>query len=282
MAEATSLSSCARDLRRHDRDRYLTCLFAPAERREALFALYAFNLEIAKSAEVVSEPMLGRIRLQWWREALEEIYAGRSRRHAVIEPLGEAVRRHGLSRDHFERLIDGREFDLDKEAPASLARLEDYAEATSASLVWLALEILGAAGEHSWPAGRNVGIAWAMAGLLRAVPFHARQKRLYLPADLVDGAGLDRAGLFELRGAPELKAVVGQVAARAAEHLRAARALRGQVPKPALPALLPATLAARYLGVLAKAGHDPFHPAVEAPAPGNVWRLAWARATGRY
>jgi NADH dehydrogenase [ubiquinone] 1 alpha subcomplex assembly factor 6 len=67
------LSYCAQQLRRLDPDRYLTALFAPDRRREGLFALYAFNLEVARAREAVREPMMGLIRLQWWRDALEEI-----------------------------------------------------------------------------------------------------------------------------------------------------------------------------------------------------------------
>jgi phytoene synthase len=278
----TALSYCARQVRRLDRDRYLTCLFAPAARRQGLFALYAFNLEVARTAEVVSEPMLGKIRLQWWRDALEEIHAGRPRRHEVIEPLAAAVRAYGLTRAHFERLIEAREFDLEQEPPESLAGLEDYAEATSAGLVLLALEVLGPGDEAGRRAGRHVGIAWALAGLLRAVPFHARHRRLYLPRDLIEAAGLDPGALFALRSSPALAEVVRQVALRAGEHLAEARALRPQVAKAALPALLPATLAGHYLGLLARADYDPFRPTVQGDTPGNVWRLARARLLGRY
>lgn len=282
MAETAEASYCAREVRRYDHDRYLTCLFAPAARREALFALYAFNLEVAKTAEVVSEAMLGRIRLQWWREAIEEVYHGRPRRHEVITPLGEAVRRYGLTRAHFDRLIDGREFDLDGEAPETLERLEVYADATSASLVLLALETLGAADAHGEVAGRHVGLAWALTGLLRAVPFHARQRRIYLPRDLIEEAGLNLGELFELRPSPELNRIVERIAGRAREHLARAAGSRREAAATALPALLPATLAARYLAILGKAGHDCFAVTVQAPAPANVWRLAWARLHGRF
>ena len=172
------LSYCAQELRARDRDRFLACLFAPAEQREALFALYAFNLEVAKTAEVVSEPMLGQIRLQWWREALDQAYgAGPLRKHQVAAPLGAAIRAHGLERADFERLIDAREADLDPAPPADLAGLERYAADTSATLQGLALAILGVADDAAEAAARQVGIAWALTGLLRAVPFHARQKR---------------------------------------------------------------------------------------------------------
>lgn len=276
------LSYCGAQLRRYDHDRYLTCLFAPDDRREDLFALYAFNLEIAKVAEVVTEPMAGRVRLQWWREGLDGLYAGTPRRHQVAEPLSAAVRRHGLTRAHFERLIDAREDDLDDDPPASLDALRDYAEATSASLVLLALEVLGVRDEPSVSAGRHAGIAFALAGIARAVPFHAAQRRLMLPADLVGRCEVDLHGLFERREPRAIVPVVRDVAERAREQLAAARDLRAEVPRAALPALLPARLAARYLDRLEKAGFDPFARTAQAHQPGHAWRLLLASLSGRY
>lgn len=276
------LSYCADQVRRHDHDRYLTCLFAPAARREHLFALYAFNLEVAKTAEVVSEPMLGQIRLQWWRDAIAGIYAGQAAHHEVSEPLAHAVQQASLTRGHFDRLIDAREYDLDPEPPESLAGLEDYAEATSSALVLLALEVLGARGDAVETAGRHGGLAWALTGLIRAVPFHARQKRLYLPQDVVAQAGLKVGDVFELRSSAALCGIAERLAARAREHVRTARAARRDVPKEARSALLLVSLAARELEVLHRWGYDPFHPRVQARRPGSAWRLAWAHLRGAY
>jgi len=287
MSGGPELSYCAQELRRHDHDRFLTGLFAPAERREDLFALYAFNLEIARIAETVSEPMLGHIRLQWWREAIDELYAGRPRRHQVVVPLAAAVARHDLGRDLFERLIDARELDLEDAQPADLAALEDYAEATSSGLVALALQLLGAgrgavSGAAPDAAGRLVGLGWALTGLARAVPFHAARQRCLLPAELCQEAGLDLAGLFELRGSPALSRVVERLVVRAEQHLAAARRLRRDVPRAALPALLPARLADGYLAALRQAGCDPFRVPLQAARGGRPWRLLLASLLGRY
>ncbi len=284
MAESLSLSPAARIVRQHDRDRFLTVLFAPAERRDDLFALYAFNYEVAKTREVVSEPLLGRMRLQWWRESLDAIYAGAPpRQHEVVGPLAAAIRRRGLSRAHFDRIIAGRELDLADESPVSLAALDAYGEDTSARLVWLALEALGERSDAAMAAGRAVGIAYALAGLLRAIPFHARRKRLYLPSDLAAAAGLRvERELFELRSSPSLRRVVAQVADAAARHLTWARSLRREVPRAALPALLPAVLAAADLARLVRAGYDPFDPRIAAPDPWRSWRLAAAALARRY
>ena len=282
--ESAEGAALARLVRRHDHDRFLTALFAPAVSRAALFALYAFNYEVAKTREVVTEAALGRIRLQWWRDALDAIYAGAPpRRHEVVTPLAAAIRGRALPRAHFDALIDAREADLADEPPADLATLEAYAEASSAGLVLLALEVLGESGAAAQAAGRAVGIAYALSGLLRAVPFHARAKRLYLPRDLVAGAGLDvDRSLFELKPSPALSRVVEGVAARARSRLDAARALRPSLSRAALPALLPAVLAQADLARLARAGYDPFAPAVARPDPWRSWRLTLASLRGRY
>jgi phytoene synthase len=276
------LSYCAEQVRRYDRDRFVTALFAPAARRKALFALYAFNLEVAKTREAVSEPLLGRIRLQWWRESIAGIYDGAPRRHAVIDALAPAVSERDLSRAHFDRLIDAREQDLDDAPPADLDALTAYAEGTSSSLIALALEVLGAGQPAAFEAGRHVGIAWAITGLIRAVPYHAVVRRLYLPADLIAECGLEIGELFDLRPSPTLNKVVERLADAARAHLRSARRLRHRIPKAALPALLPASLADGYLRRIGSAGYDVFDPAAAVAPSAAAWRLTARAALGRF
>jgi phytoene synthase len=280
----TTPSAVASLLRRHDRDRYLTALFAPGDRREALMALYAFNYEVARTREIVTEPLLGQIRLQWWRESLEAAYAGGLvRRHEVVEPLTAAIRAHGLSREHFERLLEARALDLAEAPPATLAELEAYCEGTSSRILWLALEVLGVRDDAAAvTAARETGIAYALAGLLRAIPFHARARRQYIPAELAAEAGLDPAALFALEPTPALRKAVAALAAEAARHLAAARRHAREVPGRALPALLPGRLAESALKRIARAGHDVFDPRLDAPSLGRNLGLAWSALRGRY
>ena len=277
------LSYCGAEVHRHDPDRFLAALYATPAQRESLLTLYAFNIEIAKVRESVSEPMLGEIRLQWWREALEEAYAGGPvRRHAVSEPLAELVRTRGLTRAHFDRLIDARAFDLYDEPPKTTDDLIGYAESTSSTLVWLALEALGAAHPAALAAGRAVGIAWALVGLLRAMPHHLRQGRIYLPQDLEAEFAVDRRALSELKRTPQLAAAVRALAGRARGYLIEARTLRREVPPDALPALLPAVLADGHLRRLARAGFDVFDARL-GQRPGLLTaRLALHAMMGRY
>jgi len=270
-------------VRRHDRDRYLAALFAPVERRTAVMALYAFNHEIAKTREVVTEPLLGRIRLQWWREAIAEAYAGGNvRAHEVMTPLAAAIRQHRLSREHFDAIIEARELDLAEAPPTTLAALEQYCAATSGGLQCLVLEILETRNDDSMEAAREVGIAYALTGLIRAIPFHARARRHFLPAEITSEVGLDLDTLLELRASPALTAAVERLAERARQHLVTARSRRRHLPSTALPALLPARVAAGYLKDIEAVRGNVFDPRLVASASRTAWRLAFGAATRRY
>jgi NADH dehydrogenase [ubiquinone] 1 alpha subcomplex assembly factor 6 len=276
------LSYCAQQIRRFDRDRFLCTLFAPPPEREALSALYAFNLEVARVREGVREPMLGRIRLQWWRERVAGIYAGVVPREPAAAGLAEAVRRFDLSRGHFDRLVDGREFDCEDRPPPTLADLVAYAAATSSPLIALAAEICGARDTGISHAAEELGVAWALTGLIRAVPFHARTRRVYLPAGLCRSFGLDVLALFEKGPGPGLAPVVSALTDCARQHLNQSRLARASVPPAALPAFLPGALAELYLRRIAAAGHNPFDSRVQAPGLARIRALLLSRLRGRY
>jgi NADH dehydrogenase [ubiquinone] 1 alpha subcomplex assembly factor 6 len=274
----------AAELRRHDRDRYQTALFAPAGRREALFALYAFNYEVARIREYVREPMLGLMRLQWWRDVLDEIYAGKQpRRHEVVTPLAAAIAAHHLSKAHFTTLLDARARDMEEAPPDSLAALEDYAAGTSGSLNLLALEVLGIGDARAAEAARAAGIAYALTGLLAAAPFHAKRRRLYLPSELTDRHGVDlERSLFALKPSSALAGVARDIAVQARRHLGEARRQRGAIPHAAVPVLLQGVLAERRLKRLDAAGHNVFDPGLTAEDTLQSLRLAWASLRHAY
>ena len=274
-------------VRRHDRDRFQTALFAPAARRDALFALYAFNYEIARARESVTQPALGRIRLEWWRENVAAAYGdGPVRRHPAVEALTATIREARLTRVHLDRMIDAREADFDDDPPASLAALEDYAEGTSSRLVYLALEAAGvrnrAENQAAYQAAYHVGIAYALSGLLRALPLRTGTVRPIIPVDIAARSGLNLGDARSMRGSPALQAAVAEIAATAEAHLRAARGARDAVPRAALSSLLTAVIADRWLRQLSRAGYDPFAPSLARPDLLQSWRLAAAALRKRF
>ena len=137
--------ACADLVRRGDPDRWRTAMTAPPERRAGLMALYAFNLEIARAPWLASEPMLAEIRLQWWQDAVAEIYAGtRPRRHEVVEPLAEVIRAGDLPRGLFEETIAARLFDAGSAPHADRPALLRQIDRTAGHVMVLAALHLGA------------------------------------------------------------------------------------------------------------------------------------------
>lgn len=261
-AMSTSMTASLNEVRLHDHDRFLTLLFAPMPQRLSLIALYAFNLEIARIAETVTEPMMGHIRLQWWRETLEGLANGETRGHAAAVALSES----GLDIRQLQPLIDARERDLSEDVFEDMAALDDYATKTSAAVMGIAARALG--GEEKAGAAadaiRHAGIAYALTGLLRALPVHASQGRLTMPADVLLRRNVDPHTILAGEMTEGLRAVILDVADHARSHLSAAR--MAHFDPQLLPALMPASLCDRYLDMMTAPGFDPFRERTDVPA----------------
>lgn len=210
MAKA-ELTYCGELVRQHDRDRFWLSLLMPPGKRPALWALYAFNHEIAKTREIVSETTLGLIRLQWWREGIEEIYQdGSVREHEILGALKEAVGRYDLPQEYFETLLYAREFDLEDVLPSSLEGMQKYVDFTNTPLFALSLRVLGEKAPDEDIAA--IAQAYGLTGLLRSVPFLARQRRCYLPSDLLAKNEVSLAHLYNMKPGEGLPAVAKDVA----------------------------------------------------------------------
>jgi len=264
----TALSYTAETVRKYDPDRFLLSLFAPPDKRAALFALYAFNYEIAKTREVVTETQLGLIRLQWWRDALAGIYEqDKVPEHPTLQPLADAIKTYDLPRAVFDNLIYAREFDLEDRLPATLDGMMKYAEYTSAPLLGLSLKITGEAGEGE---AEKIATAYALTGLLRAVPAHLAQRRCYLPENLLQQRHISVYDLYDGTGIGRLPPVVTEVTAAARKCLQAAG-------RPVSPFLRrQAKLASLYLDKIRAGGHDVFSSHMAAPPFLRELRVWWA------
>jgi phytoene synthase len=229
---ARNASSLAGFVRRHDPDRFLTALFAPPAKREALFALYAFNHELARARETVSEAPLALIRLQWWREVVE----GARRRHEVAEPLGAFIDVGELRREDLLGIIEAREIEAEPVIPTS-REWHDYLRAGAGGLSVAAARLLGASDPEQF---RPYGAAFGLAGLLRSVGAHARQGRCLLP---LDELAVVRLSPDQVIADPQTAmGVVGPLARRGLALLRHAR-----LPRAVVAAALPVVLARRDL-----------------------------------
>jgi phytoene synthase len=248
------LSYCADLVRDQAPGRYLATLFAPAGIRPALFGLYAFDHEIAKVRQVVSEPMAGLIRFQWWRDALDGIAAGRpAPAHPVAQALQNAWHRLATARPRLDAAIDARERELEQAAPLTLAALEQHLAATSSGPVLTALELLGVRDQPARDAALEVGLAIGLADLLREIDVD-RARALFLPEDLLARHDIAPTAVREAGSPDTFAPAIRDLADRARAHLRQARRARRRVPSQALPALLPGVLVSHQLRSLRSLG----------------------------
>ncbi len=263
-------------LKEGDYDRYLSALFAPASMRAPLLALYAFNLETARIRETVSEALIGRMRLQWWRDRLGEIAAGDPPQHPIAKAISLVLRGAPLEPSDLSGLIDAREFDMADEPPKTLIDLEAYAAATAGGVARAAVKLLGG-GKGAEAAGQAAGTAYGLVGLMRAVPFHASARRSYLPEDLRARAGLDTGRLFDRGHQPELEAIVKPVLRRAWSLLESVSRLEKRYRSP----LLTGRLAARDIDFMAANAYNPFVVNPKRRGLGLMASLWLSNQTGR-
>jgi len=274
---------CADEVRAHDRDRFLADLFAPEAKRRYLFALHAFNLEIARVRELVSEPMPGEIRLQWWRDVLAGEGRGEVAGHPVAAALLETIGLHDLPRAAFDNLAAARIFDLYNDPMPSLTDLEGYAGETASALVQLAALILaGGRDPGTADAAGHAGVAQALAGLMRALPHHARRQQLFMPADLMQQHGVRAEDIFAGKSTPELLRMLADLRVTARRHLDAARAALADVDRVALPAFLPVALVEPVLRLMDRADYNPFTVAIDPPQWKRQWWLWRAARRGTF
>ncbi|RTL92622.1 phytoene/squalene synthase family protein [Ancylobacter aquaticus] len=269
----TDTDYCAALVRDLDRDRYVADLFAPAERRGALFALHAFNVEVSRVREAITNPLAGEVRLHWWREALAGGARGDVQANPVAAALIAAIETHRLPRASLEALLEARQFDLYDDPMPTVNDLEGYAGETSSALIRLAALVLSpAAGAASAEAAGHAGVAYAVTGLLRAFPVHARRGQCYLPLDLLTAHGLTREDAVSGQAGPALNEVLAVLRALARRHYGAAMTALAGVDPAELPAFLPLMLVPGDLDRMERP-HDPFAAVPAAPALSRLWRL---------
>jgi 15-cis-phytoene synthase len=256
---------CAELVRQADRDRFLAALFAPAEHRGALNALYAFNVEIARVREVAREALPGEIRLQWWCEFLDGARRDEASANPVAAALLATIERYRLAVAKLQDLIEARRFDLYDEPMAAMADLEAYAARTSSALIALAAQTLGV---DARAAAEPAGIAYGVTGLLRTFSLHAARRQLYLPADLLERHDVSARDIYAGRSSAGLNAALAELRGLARRHLAVAHEALLAMPAAALPAFLPVALVRPSLDLLER--RDAF-----VPAELSLWRRQW-------
>lgn len=277
---AKRLSYCGDQVARQDRDRFLCTLFAPDDRLEALWALLAFNIEIARTREVISEPLLGEMRVQWWRDVVAALYGEGTapRGNQVLDRLADVVRDYDLPRAPFDRLLDARTAEVTSSPPVDVEAFVAHGAETDGALNELLLHILDPdAPQDAVEAARATGAAWSVAGRLRAIPFHARKGWITLPSSVATAESAVGADILGGRASAALVEAVKKLVQEARTHIAEARRYSYPAPRLWQGVTLQARLAELYLDRLERLGHNPFDEKLERGRAGRQLRL-WLSA----
>jgi len=270
---------CADLVRSHDFARYASTLFVPAEQRRALLAIYAFNVEISRVRELVSQPLPGEIRLQWWTDMLAGEGHGGIEGNPVAAELNLAIRNGRLPVELLSRLVDEHLFDLYNDPMPTMAALEGYVHDTTSALFSLGACVAGWQSPDIEHLARHAGLAQGIAQVIAALPLDASRRQLFVPLQLLESHGSAMEEVFAGKETPKLRAALDQLIGEASGHLETVLALLPGVPPPVRPVFLPLAGVANDLLRMARADTDLFQPHVISRLR-TLWTL-WRASRSR-
>ena len=255
-----SAAFCAEQVRSHDFERYASTLFINPDKRRALLALYAFNVEISRVREQVSQPLPGEIRLQWWTDMLAGAGHGGVEGNPVAAELLRAIRTCGLPVEPLLRLIDEHQFDLYNDPMSSMAALEAYIHDTSCALFALGVRIMGRQSEATDHLARHAGLAQGFTRVIATLPLDAARRQLFVPLQLLESHGSGMAEVFAGKQTLQLRAALDQLIGEACTHVKTAFELLAGAPAEVRPLFLPLALLRRDLKRMSRADNNLFVP----------------------
>ncbi|TFK40783.1 isoprenoid synthase domain-containing protein [Crucibulum laeve] len=269
---------CKDFVRKHDYVSYLVSHFYPKHLQNGYFAIKAFSVELATVQDHVSNTMIGKLRMQFWRDAVKGISDGKPPRHPIALALYEASQRSHLPAYHLKRVIDARDAELYTPTHLTVDSLTSHAESTSSTVLYLLLSLLSDSSTAISHAASHLGAAQTFSTLLRGLPFHAKNGRMVIPAEITAKHGVNQEEVF--RQGPAVQGIedaVFEFATIANDHMITARdmfkeeGMEGKVPARVMPVFLSGVPVANYLERLEKVNFNAFEPKLQL----RDWKLAW-------
>ncbi|MEQ1954463.1 phytoene/squalene synthase family protein [Mesorhizobium sp. CN2-181] len=271
----------ADQVRAADYDRYLSALYAPQAKRDALLSLYAFNAEIAGIRDRIREALPGEVRLQWWRDVIAGRNAGEATGHPVADALLRTIDGHGLPERAFENYLDARVFDLYDDPMPSRTDLEGYCGETAGALIQLTAMVLDAKSAPDFAAlAGHAGCAQAITGILRLLPLHRARGQCYVPRDILAAAGTTPEEFVSGARSPSVANAVDAMVALATEHYQSFRMDAASLPPSLRPAFLPVALVPTYFAAISANGPKMLTEPADAPGWKRQWTLFRAASKG--
>ncbi|KAH9480434.1 NADH dehydrogenase (ubiquinone) complex I, assembly factor 6 [Psilocybe cubensis] len=225
--------------------------------------------------------MIGKMRMQFWRDAIKGISEGRPPKHPIALALYETSQTSKISAYHLKRIVDARDAELQTSSHLTIDSLTSHAEATSSTVLYLLLSMLSLPSSTLSHAASHLGAAQTFSTLLRALPFHAKHGRMAIPAEITARHGVSQEDVFRHGGdAAGIEDAVYEFATVAHDQLNTARDMLmkgegtdGRVPKEAMPVFLSGVAVSNYLSRLEKAGFNAFDAKLERRDGLLAWQI---------
>ncbi len=276
--QTESKAICADMVYADDHNRYLTTLFVDKDKRRSLLALYAFNIEISKVIDNSKEPLVSQMKLQWWRDSLENLKKGIVAKHPVVEELSTALINHQINIEDLLIMLQARDHELFNETPKTLSALNDYCRQTAGTLSRISLQVISNDDQHSH---RNqcedLGTAWGLVGIIRAISFHATTQRCLIPDEILREANIKVEDLYKGDFSPEFSLAIMPICDEAETLLK--QAVKS-VPKDDKCAFLLAPLTKSYIRRLKNNSHDIQKVDFEQGEISRLMSLTWTALLG--
>lgn len=279
---SNSLGLCAQEVRAQDYDRFMACLFAPKDKLDAQFAMILLFLETQRIRDLVSEPHLGLIRLQWWRDLIDAIKEGRNPEgeNGTHLELREILEKEDLPYDRFDTYFNARSFDMQDQMPDDLSALIGNLSASTGEISKIRLGFLGCHDDISLEGVTHMAVAEGLAHIIRTLPHQARTGRLKIPRTMEKSFDLDRKALSEFICDDATKACMTALAREVMDRIAKARSLK--LDKKALPLLLSSVAIEDYLKRLENVGYDPFRPDIGQGRFAKQIKMTFKAMLGRF
>lgn len=267
--------------RAQEPERYLAATLAAEPERTRLIVLAAFAGDLARIPALATEPLLGEIRLQWWRDSLETLHGGSRTGAPLADALGDAITAHGLPVPLLMAMTEARAFDLYDSQMPDQASLDGYLAKTEAIPFEIALRVLGVAacdaGALAVPAGRVFG----MTRILAQLPSQLARGRLMLPSERLLSLGVTTEVMLKGHSTPAVRGLIDTMSHDISATLATLRPQIAALSKRQRVALLPLATIQPYLTKIGSARRDPLRDIADLAPLARVWRIARAHLTGR-
>ncbi|KAK7792591.1 hypothetical protein R5R35_005311 [Gryllus longicercus] len=281
-ANSSPAEYCIDLVRKYDYENFLSTLLLPKQIRTCAFAVRAFNIEVARVQDSVSETRIGQMRIKFWEETIEKLYRDEVPKHPVAVQLHRAVKNHKLSKRYLKRLITIRENYLVSRTFLNFAAMEHYAEHSVSSIFYLLLESAGIENLHADHVASHLGKAQGITNLIRGTVHNAQHKILTLPQDILLQNDVSHEQIFRGQSSDGLNETVFYVAKAAIQHLRKAKSMNKQIPKNAAVVFLPAVTVESYLSRLQSSCFNVFDGPPQRRNPFLPLALYWNKIFAKY